>query len=66
MLYDLIPYKCRPFLDNICVKGLRYNYRGEEVELGLRRYVVKYLVNINVVLVNCKLAGVTIAPVKLQ
>ena len=64
MLYDFIPYKCRPFLDDIYIKGLRYNYKGEEVELGLRRYVVKYLVNIDAVLVNCKLARATIASVK--
>ena len=66
MLYDLIPHKCRPFLDDICVKGPRYNYGGEEVEPGLRRYVVEHLVNIDAVLVNCELAGATVAPVKSQ
>jgi len=35
MLYNLIPYKYRPFLNNIYIKGLRYDYRGEEVEPGL-------------------------------
>jgi hypothetical protein len=33
--------------------------------LGIRKYVALYITNINRVLFNCKLAGATIAVVKL-
>jgi hypothetical protein len=42
------------YLDNVYVKGLKTNYKGEEIKLGIRRYVAKYLLNANIVLVDIK------------
>jgi hypothetical protein len=47
------------------MKSTRNNFRGEEVILGIGKYVALYIANINQVLFNCKLAGATIAVVKL-
>ena len=43
MLADYFPYRGRPFLDNIGVKGPRSEYGGEEVEPGVRRFVLEHL-----------------------
>jgi hypothetical protein len=44
---DYIPTWCMLYLDDVCVKGLKTEYEGEMVELGIRRFVAKYLSNIN-------------------
>lgn len=66
ILQDLIPHICRPFLDDICIKGPRHDWNNEEVLPGIRRYVLEHLQNIDKVLVNMELAGGTIAAVKSQ
>jgi hypothetical protein len=44
---DYIPTWCMLYLDNVCVKGPKTEYKGEMVELGIRRFVTKYLLNID-------------------
>jgi len=39
-----IPYYALPFLDNIIVKGLQIMYNGEESLLGVRRYILEYII----------------------
>jgi hypothetical protein len=35
------------YLDNVCVKGLKTEYKGEMVELGIWRFVAEHLSNID-------------------
>ncbi|KAF0330592.1 pol protein [Colletotrichum asianum] len=68
ILYDLIPSVCRPFLDDIPVRGPRTTYNGDHVvELpGVRLYVFEHFMNLDTVLWNLELAGATISPEKSQ
>jgi hypothetical protein len=52
-----------PFLDNIGVKGLKSRYNDEEVSdlSDVRRFVLKYIQNLNVVLINLKRARATVS-----
>mgnify|MGYP001954915308 CR=1 FL=1 len=43
ILYDLIPDVCRPYLNDICIKGPRLDYGGSMVREGIRRYVYEHL-----------------------
>lgn len=61
ILFDLIPTACRAFLDDIVVRGPTTRYDDEEVEHGVRRYVLEHLQNLDKVLVNVELAGCTIS-----
>ena len=61
ILFDLVPSICRPFLDDITVKGPKTYYDGEEIRPGLRRYVVEHLINLDKTLVNVELSGCTIS-----
>jgi len=61
ILFDLIPSVCRPFMDDITVKGPKTDYGGEEICPGMRRYVVEHLINLDKTLVNIELSGCTIA-----
>lgn len=64
--YNLIPTVCRPFMDDICVKGPTTTYDEEETLPGVRRYVLEHLKNLDQVLLACELAGLTIASEKSQ
>ena len=66
ILQDLIPHVCRPFLDDICIKGPRHDYQGKEFEEGIRLFVWEHILNVDAVLLNCELAGATIAAAKSQ
>jgi hypothetical protein len=65
MLYNLIPYVCKAFLNDISIKGAKSNYNEEEVASKVRRHILKYLQNINKVLINIELVGGTIFYTKL-
>ena len=66
ILFDLIPDVCRPFLDDITVRGPSETYDQMEAAPGVRRYVLEHLVNLDKVLLNVELAGCTIAGGKSQ
>ena len=68
ILYDLIPDVCRAFLDELCIKGptTRYDDKPHDQYPGLRKFIVEHIQNIDRVLLNCELAGVTIAAKKSQ
>ena len=53
-----------PFLDNIIVKGLQTAYNGEESLLGIRRYILEYIIWLDRVLIDLEQAGYTILGVK--
>jgi hypothetical protein len=52
------------YVDNISIKGLKTNYKGEEVILGIRRFMYKYIINYNKVLLEIKRIGITIGAEK--
>ena len=66
IIRDLMPDICRAFLDDLYIKGPTTDYDGEELEPGLRRFIVEHIQNIDKVLLNCELAGAIIAAVKSQ
>ena len=51
-----------PFINNIIVKGLYTNYNKEEALLGIRRYILKYIQNLDKILKQIKRARATIRP----
>ena len=51
-----------PFIDNIRVKGLYINYSRELKLLRIRRFVFKYLQNLNKALKQIKRAKASIKP----
>ena len=54
ILEQHISHHALPFLDNITVKGLQMTYDGEESLLGVRRYILKYIIWLNRVLTDLK------------
>ena len=68
LLYNLILLICRPFLDNIAVRGPDMDYDNKEIPdlPGVRRYVVEYIKNLNDVFYNVELAGAAINACKLK
>ncbi|KAK1777400.1 hypothetical protein QBC45DRAFT_330704, partial [Copromyces sp. CBS 386.78] len=47
-----------PYFNNIYIKSPRINYNREEINVkGIRKYVLKYLINIDKILFNVELAG---------
>lgn len=62
VLEELIPTICRPFLDDIGVKGPRTRYSDQEVAPGIRRFMLEHIQNLDKVLLAIELAGGTIGP----
>ena len=60
ILEDYIPTRYLPFLNNIGIKGLRITYSNKEVILSVRRFILKYLINLDRVLADLKRVGYTI------
>ena len=52
------------FLNNIIVKGLQIVYNGEESLLGVRRYILEYIIQLDGVLVDLEQAKCTILGIK--
>ena len=49
-----------PFLNNINIKGLYINYNSKKVLLGIRRYILEYIQNLNKILEQIKRAKASI------
>ena len=60
VLKDQIPQRAIPFLDDVGVKGPTTTYNNQELEPGLRRYVVEHLQNLDATLCDLERAGCTI------
>jgi hypothetical protein len=58
---DHIPHRCMPYLDDVCVKGLKTDYGGEEAEPGIRRFVAEHLSDMDKVLADIKRARVIVS-----
>lgn len=58
--------RAKPFLDDIAVKGSKSNYNHEEVEPGIRRFVLEHIMWLNEVLANIERAGCIISDLKSQ
>jgi hypothetical protein len=48
-------------VNNIRIDGPRTDYKREEVRLDVRRFVLEHLINVNKVLIEIKLVGITLA-----
>ena len=57
---------CKPFLNDIKVKDLRSRYSNKKAFSDVRRYVLKHIKNLNIVLLNFKLVKCTIFKEKSQ
>ena len=66
ILEDHIAMRCRPFLDDIGVKGPRSRYGDKEAVPGIRLYVLEHIQWLDAVMVDLELAGVTVAGEKSQ
>ena len=60
ILEDLFPKVAIPFLNNIRVKGLYLDYNREIKLPGIRRFIYKYLLNLNLILDQIKRLGAKI------
>ena len=59
-----IPYHTLLFLDNIIVKGPQTVYNGKESLLGIYRYILKYIIWLNGVLIDLKQVKYIISGIK--
>ena len=55
-----------PYLDNICIKGLKTMYNNKEIKPSIRKFIAKHLLNINKVLADIKQARAIILGHKLD
>jgi hypothetical protein len=53
-------------MDNINIKGPKTIYNNKEIIFGIRRYILKYIIWINRVLVNLERVRCTISEIKSQ
>ena len=58
--------RAKPFLDDIAVKGPKDNYNNEEVETGIRRFVLEHIMWLDAVLADIERAGCSISGIKSQ
>ena len=54
------------FVNDIGIEGPREDYGGEEVEPGIRRYILEHIQNIDKTLCEIKRAGITVLGAKTQ
>ena len=66
ILQDHIPHIACQFVDDVGVKGPKTTYDNAEVFLGVRRYVMEHIQNLDVVLADIKQAGATVSGEKSQ
>ena len=66
ILADLIPSICRPFLDDIGVKGPYSRYQDREAIPGVRQFVLEHIQNLDKVLADVERSGATISGEKSQ
>ena len=61
-MYNLIPIIYKSFLDNIAIKDSNTNYNNEKIPNlpNIKRYIAKYIKNLNNILYNTKLASAAI------
>ena len=66
ILEEYIPYRALPFLNDIKIKGLKSRYNNEKkLDLsGVRKFVLKYIQNLNKVLTDIERAGEVISAEK--
>jgi hypothetical protein len=60
ILEDLILDVCRPFLNDIRVKNLKTDYSREKSAFSIRRFVLKYIINLNRTLTDFERIGITV------
>jgi hypothetical protein len=53
-------------MDNIAVKGLKIDYNRELLSYKIWRFIIEYIINLDYILTNIELAGVTASIKKLD
>lgn len=66
VLGDHLRDRAEPFLDDVGIKGPKTTYNNQELAPVVRRYVVEHIQNLDAVLADLDLAGITIAGAKSQ
>ncbi len=66
LLYNLILDIYRSFLDDITIKGPKTRYDRKIWKYRIRQFVIEYIQNLDWVLINCELGGVTMGVDKSQ
>ena len=61
---NLIPEKTRTFVNNIKVKDLKIIYSDEKFLSEIRRYILKHLQNLDIILINIKITKAVISEAK--
>jgi hypothetical protein len=61
MLNDVIPLKVKPYIDDIAIKGLKTYYSFKEVIPRIRRFILEYIKNLDIVLERIKRTRATIS-----
>ena len=61
ILFDILKEKADFFFNDVPVKGPTTRYADQELYPGIRRFVLEHLENLDAVLFNMELAGVSIS-----
>ena len=64
ILENFISEICWPFIDNIRVKGSKILYNNEEIEPGIKRYILEHIQSLDKILTNLERANYTVSGVK--
>ncbi len=59
-----MPSIIEPFINNIYIYRPKLIYNNKEVAPGIRKYILKYIINLDKVLTNVKLLGYIILSIK--
>jgi hypothetical protein len=60
ILENLILDIYRPFLNDIRVKDLKTDYNRKESVFSIRRFILKYIINLNYILTDLERIGITV------
>ena len=62
--WPLIPHDCRPFIDDIGLKGPKSRYNDEEIRANIRRFVYEHSLIFHEFMNECWTSGLTISGLK--
>ncbi len=66
ILENFISEICWPFIDNIRVKGSKILYNNEEIEPGIKRYILEHIQSLDKILTNLERANYTVSGCKVS
>ena len=66
ILHRLILEIYQSFINNIYIKELKSIYQNQLIRNSMKKAIIEYFQNINIILIECKLAEITVVIIKLQ